>query len=346
LEIIMDTDEAEAVDNRINEKMGLDVVQSTILDSEDVALESSIETSDQGSLGELMQGWAREATLGTEEEEQQTPEEWTPTFRSGDTGEMIESSEPLAISVLEESVEPDDEIAETVRGPRPAQRAKKRRVKQQISEKEITPSDALNAAEAIGKVIEKELPEKVSLMERKSSELGDASSNANEVTTSLPSPSRDSKNAQEALDRSSGNALERITKSELPEASGDIDSRRSLNAWGQATEQERARNIPEWPESTQMDQKAATSLKAATDAAIKPVHLKSDNTGVVSPMAARPGMDLKNDISSAKEISEKEQKSSDPVSVERRLREKEMKAYKEWKMEGRITPDNVHSEED
>ena len=346
LEMVMDADEAIAVDKKINEKMGLEVAQPTSIESEGDSLEPSIERSDQGSLGELMQGWARESTLGAEEEQQQSPEEWTPTFHSGETGEMIESSEPLDISVLEESAVPDDEIVETVRGPRPALRTRKRRAKRQISEKEISPSDALDAAEAIGKVIEKELPEKVSLMERKSSELGDANKNANEVTTSLPPPSRDSKNAQEALDLSSGNALERIIKSELPEASGDIDSRRSLNAWGQATEQDRARNIPDWPESTQIDQKAATSLKAATDAAIKPAHLNTENVEVISPMAARPGMEVKNEVKNAKAISEKEQKSSDPVSVERRLREKEMKAYREWKMEGRITPDNVHSEED
>lgn len=348
LELVMDADEAAAVETKINEKMGLETVASVAVTGDDSVAKSSVERSDQGSLGELMQGWARESTLDEgEDDDEQSSDEWTPTFRSGDTGEMIETSEPLDISVLEESTTPVEEDIETVRGPRPALRARKRRVKQKISKKEITAADGLNAAEAIGKVIEKKLPEKVSLMERKSSELGDASNNANEETGSLPSPSRESKNAQEALNRSSGTALDRIKKSELPEASGDIDSRRNLNSWGQAIGQDRAKLIADWPESTQLDQKASTSLKAATDAAINPVHLKKkEGVEVISPMAARHEMNVKNEVKGAKDLSEKEQKSSDPVSVERRLREKEMKAYREWKMEGRITPDNVNSEED
>jgi len=348
LELVMDADEATAVETKINEKMGLETVASVVVPDEDSVAESSVEQSDQGSLGELMQGWARESTLNEgEEDDEQSSDEWTPTFRSGDTGEMIETSEPLDISVLEESTTPVEEDLETVRGPRPALRARKRRVKQKISKKEITAADGLNAAEATGKVIEKKLPENVSLMERKSSELGDASNNANEVTGSLPSPSRESKNAQEALNRSSGTALDRIKKSELPEASGDIDSRRNLNSWDQAIDQDRAKLIADWPESTQLDQKASTSLKAATDAAINPVHLKKkEGVEAISPMAARHEMNVKNEVKGAKDLSEKEQKSSDPVSVERRLREKEMKAYREWKMEGRITPDNVNSEED
>ena len=348
LELVMDADEATAVETKINEKMGLETVASVVVPDEDSVAESSVEQSDQGSLGELMQGWARESTLNEgEEDDEQSSDEWTPTFRSGDTGEMIETSEPLDISVLEESTTPVEEDLETVRGPRPALRARKRRVKQKISKKEITAADGLNAAEATGKVIEKKLPENVSLMERKSSELGDASNNANEVIGSLPSPSRESKNAQEALNRSSGTALDRIKKSELPEASGDIDSRRNLNSWDQAIDQDRAKLIADWPESTQLDQKASTSLKAATDAAINPVHLKKkEGVEAISPMAARHEMNVKNEVKGAKDLSEKEQKSSDPVSVERRLREKEMKAYREWKMEGRITPDNVNSEED
>lgn len=348
LELVMDADEATAVETKINEKMGLETVASVVVPGDDSVAESSVERSDQGSLGELMQGWARESTLNEgEEDDEQSSDEWTPTFRSGDTGEMIETSEPLDISVLEESTTPVEEDIETVRGPRPALRARKRRVKQKISKKEITAADGLNAAEATGKVIEKKLPENVSLMERKSSELGDASNNANEVTGSLPSPSRESKNAQEALNRSSGTALDRIKKSELPEASGDIDSRRNLNSWGQAIGQDRAKLIADWPESTQLDQKASTSLKAATDAAINPIHLKKkEGVEVISPMAARHEMNVKNEVKGAKDLSEKEQKSSDPVSVERRLREKEMKAYREWKMEGRITPDNVNSEEE
>ncbi len=348
LELVMDADEATAVETKINEKMGLETVASVVVSDDDSVAESSVERSDQGSLGELMQGWARESTLNEgEEDDEQSSDEWTPTFRSGDTGEMIETSEPLDISVLEESTTPVEEDLETVRVPRPALRARKRRVKQKISKKEITAADGLNAAEATGKVIEKKLPENVSLMERKSSELGDASNNANEVTGSLPSPSRESKNAQEALNRSSGTALDRIKKSELPEASGDIDSRRNLNSWGQAIGQDRAKLIADWPESTQLDQKASTSLKAATDAAINPIHLKKkEGVEVISPMAARHEMNVKNEVKGAKDLSEKEQKSSDPVSVERRLREKEMKAYREWKMEGRITPDNVNSEEE
>ena len=348
LELVMDADEATAVETKINEKMGLETVASVVVSDDDSVAESSVERSDQGSLGELMQGWARESTLNEgEEDDEQSSDEWTPTFRSGDTGEMIETSEPLDISVLEESTTPVEEDLETVRGPRPALRARKRRVKQKISKKEITAADGLNAAEATGKVIEKKLPENVSLMERKSSELGDASNNANEVTGSLPSPSRESKNAQEALNRSSGTALDRIKKSELPEASGDIDSRRNLNSWDQAIDQDRAKLIADWPESTQLDQKASTSLKAATDAAINPVHLKKkEGVEAISPMAARHEMNVKNEVKGAKDLSEKEQKSSDPVSVERRLREKEMKAYREWKMEGRITPDNVNSEEE
>ena len=348
LELVMDADEATAVETKINEKMGLETVASVVVSDDDSVAESSVERSDQGSLGELMQGWARESTLNEgEEDDEQSSDEWTPTFRSGDTGEMIETSEPLDISVLEESTTPVEEDLETVRGPRPALRARKRRVKQKISKKEITAADGLNAAEATGKVIEKKLPENVSLMERKSSELGDASNNANEVTGSLPSPSRESKNAQEALNRSSGTALDRIKKSELPEASGDIDSRRNLNSWDQAIDQDRAKLIADWPESTQLDQKASTSLKAATDAAINPIHLKKkEGVEAISPMAARHEMNVKNEVKGAKDLSEKEQKSSDPVSVERRLREKEMKAYREWKMEGRITPDNVNSEED
>ena len=348
LELVMDADEATAVETKINEKMGLETVASVVVSDDDSVAESSVERSDQGSLGELMQGWARESTLNEgEEDDEQSSDEWTPTFRSGDTGEMIETSEPLDISVLEESTTPVEEDLETVRGPRPALRARKRRVKQKISKKEITAADGLNAAEATGKVIEKKLPENVSLMERKSSELGDASNNANEVTGSLPSPSRESKNAQEALNRSSGTALDRIKKNELPEASGDIDSRRNLNSWGQAIGQDRAKLIADWPESTQLDQKASTSLKAATDAAINPIHLKKkEGVEVISPMAARHEMNVKNEVKGAKDLSEKEQKSSDPVSVERRLREKEMKAYREWKMEGRITPDNVNSEEE
>ena len=348
LELVMDADEATAVETKINEKMGLETVASVVVSDDDSVAESSVERSDQGSLGELMQGWARESTLNEgEEDDEQSSDEWTPTFRSGDTGEMIETSEPLDISVLEESTTPVEEDLETVRGPRPALRARKRRVKQKISKKEITAADGLNAAEATGKVIEKKLPENVSLMERKSSELGDASNNANEVTGSLPSPSRESKNAQEALNRSSGTALDRIKKSELPEASGDIDSRRNLNSWDQAIDQDRAKLIADWPESTQLDQKASTSLKAATDAAINPIHLKKkEGVEAISPMAARHEMNVKNEVKGAKDLSEKEQKSSDPVSVERRLREKEMKAYREWKMEGRITPDNVNSEEE
>ncbi|MDP6011488.1 MAG: DUF835 domain-containing protein [Candidatus Poseidoniaceae archaeon] len=346
LELVMDADESAAVDKKINEKMGLETAAPVSVPSESSATESSVEQSNQGSLGELMQGWARESTLGGEDEDKISTAEWVPTFHSGDTGEMIETLEPLDVSVIEPSTPTEVQDLETIRGPRPALRARKRRVKQNISNNDITATDGLNAAAAIGKVIEKELPEGVSQMERKSSELGDASNNANEVAGTLPIPSRESKNAQEALERGSGNALERIVKSELPEASGDVDSRRNLNSWGQATEQDRAKHIADWPESTQLDQKASTALKAATDAAINPVHFqKKEGEEVISPMAARPGMNVKNEVKGAKSLSEKEQKSSDPVSVERRLREKEMKAYREWKLEGRINPDNVNSEE-
>ncbi|MCS5536695.1 MAG: DUF835 domain-containing protein, partial [Candidatus Poseidoniaceae archaeon] len=123
LELVMDADEATAVETKINEKMGLETVASEVVPGDDSVAESSVERSDQGSLGELMQGWARESTLNEgEEDDEQSSDEWTPTFRSGDTGEMIETSEPLDISVLEESTTPVEEDLETVRGPRPALR--------------------------------------------------------------------------------------------------------------------------------------------------------------------------------------------------------------------------------
>ncbi|MBK30199.1 MAG: hypothetical protein CMB49_05770, partial [Euryarchaeota archaeon] len=349
LEIVMDEHEAMAVDRKIAEKMGLDTPISQDLSAPSTDTDAPVvERTETGSLDELMQGWAKEASLDESEEEDEVVEDdWTPKFHSGETGETLQEDDSDVEDMIQKTKEGGFKEPERQRGPRPAIKARRKRPKIHFTNKKVDGVAKLGAAEAVGKDIDGELPVPPDLMSLKTSELGDASNNADEITAELPESDRIDHNAQDALGPSSGVALGRIEKSEIPEASGDLNMRRKNMSWSQATEQDRAKYIADWPEASELDQKAAKSLKAATDAAIKPIHMKENaDNEIHSPLLARPGTDAKNPVGRGRNVSEVKQKASDPVSVERRIREKEMQAYKEWKMEGRITPDNLGHEEE
>ena len=349
LELVMDEHEAAAVERKIADKMGLDAPISQDLSATSIETNAPVvERTESGSLDELMQGWAKEASLDESEEEEETVEEdWTPKFHSGETGEALQEDESNVEEMIQKTKEGGFKEPERQRGPRPAIKARRKRPKIHFTNKKVDGVAKLSAAEAVGKDIDGELSVPPDLMSLKTSELGDASNNADEITAELPESDRIDHNAQDALGPSSGVALGRIEKSEIPEASGDLNMRRKNKSWSQATEQERAKYIADWPEESELDQKAAKSLKAATDAAIKPIHMKENTDNEIhSPLLARPGTDAKNPVGRGRNVSEVKQKASDPVSVERRIREKEMQAYKEWKMEGRITPDNLGNEEE
>ena len=341
-ELIMDEEEAAAVERKIADKMGLETASEDDVKTDYEVEKPIIEKSDSGTLDELMQGWAKEASLDDEDENVVSAEEWTPKFHSGDTGKAVDND---VESMIEISQANRVDEGPPRKGPRPAIKAKRKRPKIPLAEDRINPTSALDAAESMGKQITDEIEDSDNRMSLKTSELNNARNNASKKIVSLPDLNRQDINAQQALQKSSEDALVRIENSQFPEASGQDLLQRRNNSWRQATEQDRAKSIADWPESSQLDQKAAKSLKAATDAATKSITSEIDSKTVYSPLMARPGTDAKNPVIRGQKVSEAQQKASDPVSVERRIRDKELKAYKEWKMDGRITPENVDEEE-
>jgi len=338
MELVLDDSEAEAVEAALNQKLGVD---EEISGSDDEST-PIIGTSDDTSLDELMKGWAKESSI--QEDELSTTSsagEWTPSFRSGATGEHIATTE----EDIEEQVEEEKvvEIGDTYVQPRPAV-IRTRRVKKSIPKTNISPQSILKAVAEKEVIIAESIPETGSIL---TDELRDASFNATQKELQLPEIEKSARAFQKALEAGSEHAGTRIDSSKIPELIDAQKIKTHVDAWNEAAEQNRAKNNAEWPSNTGLNESVSKRLQAATEAAINPHHLDDGlDRKSIGPMKARPGSELKNKINTSKHIQERKQKASDPATIERKVRDAEMKAYREFRMEGKISSENLPEAED
>lgn len=339
MELVLDDSEAAAVEAALNQKIGADE-EAAIPDGESIP---EIEASNDTSLDELMKGWAKESTV--QEDENSTSSsagEWTPTFRSGATGEQSAITEEQIEEEIEDEVELVQITDKSVK-PRPAV-VRKRRVKKSISKTNISPQSILKAVAAKEVNIAESIPEKDKML---TDELHDASSNATEKELILPEIGKSVRAFQKALKAGSEHAGVRVDSSKIPELIGTQKIKTHVDEWNEAAEQNRAKSNAEWPPDTDLDGFVSKKLQAATEAAINPPHLNNNlDQKSIGPMKARPGSELKNDTNTSKGIQERRQRASDPATIERRVREEEMKAYREFRMDGKISRENLPEVED
>ena len=337
MELVLDDSEAAAVEAALNQKLGVD---KEIPISEHGST-PTIGTSNDTSLDELMKGWAKESSI--QEDEISTTSsavEWTPSFHSGATGEQIVTTEEHVEEQVEEELV---QIVDKSIQPRPAVK-RKRRVKKSIQKTNISPQSILKAVAAKEVSIAESIPETNKML---TDELRDASCNATEKELELPEIEKSARAFQKALKAGSEHAGTRIDSSKIPELIDAQKIKTQVDAWNEAAEQSRAKNNAEWPPNTDLDEIVAKKLQAATEAAINPPHLDDNlNRKSMGPMKARPGSELKNKINNSKDIQERRQRASDPATIERKVREAEMKAYREFRMEGKISRGNLPEVED
>lgn len=337
MELVLDDSEAAAVEAALNQKLGVD---KEIPISEHGST-PTIGTSNDTSLDELMKGWAKESSI--QEDEISTTSsavEWTPSFHSGATGEQIVTTEEHVEEQVEEELV---QIVDKSIQPRPAVK-RKRRVKKSIQKTNISPQSILKAVAAKEVSIAESIPETNKML---TDELRDASCNATEKELELPEIEKSARAFQKALKAGSEHAGTRIDSSKIPELVDAQKIKTHVDAWNEAAEQSRAKNNAEWPPNTDLDEIVAKKLQAATEAAINPPHLDDNlNRKSMGPMKARPGSELKNKINNSKDIQERRQRASDPATIERKVREAEMKAYREFRMEGKISRGNLPEVED
>lgn len=339
MELVLDDSEAAAVEVALNQKLGVD---ENILNPEHEST-PEIETNNDTSLDELMKGWAKESTV--QEDGVSTTSsavEWTPSFHSGATGEEVAVTEEH----IEEQVEGEEGLVQIVDKsiqPRPASK-RKRRVKKSISKTNISPQSILKAVAAKEVNIAENIPEIDRML---TDELQDASCNATEKELELPGIEKSVRAFQKALEAGSEHAGTRIDSSKIPELVDAQKIKTHVGEWNEAAEQNRAKNNAEWPPYTDLDDVVSKKLQAATEAAVNPPHLNdSRDQRTIGPMKARPGSELKNKVNASKDIQERRQKASDPATIERKVREREMKAYREFQMEGKISRENLPEVED
>lgn len=339
MELVLDDSEAAAVEFALNQKLGVD---EEILISEDES--PAIGTSNDASLDELMKGWAKESTV--QEDGVSTTSsavEWTPSFHSGATGEEIAASEDHIEEQVEEEEEEVLQIVDKSIQPRPAAK-RKRRVKKTIPKTNISPQSILKAVAAKEVNIAESIPEMNRML---TDELRDASCNATEKELELPEIEKSARAFQKALEAGSEHAGARVDSSKIPELVDAQKIKTHVDEWNEAAEQNRAKNNAEWPPYTDLDDVVSKKLQAATEAAINPPHLDdSRGQSTIGPMKARPGSELKNKINTSKDLQERRQRASDPATIERKVREKEMQAYREFQMEGKISRENIPEVED
>ena len=340
MELVLDDSEAAAVEAALDQKLGVDEEVSS---SEDESTPES-GTSNDASLDELMKGWAKESTIqGDGTSTTSSDGEWVPNFRSGASGEQIMPTEEGIDEQVEEEKEELIQIIEESVQPRPAV-SRTRRVKKTISKTNISPQSILKAVAAKDVNIAESIPEANRVL---TDELQDASSNATEKELLLPEIEKSPRAFQKALKAGSQHAGTRIDSSKIPELVDAHKIKTHVDSWNEAAGQNRAKNNAEWPSSTSLDGIVAKKLQAATEAAINPPHLgESLDQNIVGPMKARPGSKIKNEISTSKDIKERQQRASDPATIERKVRDTEMKAYREYRMEGKISRENLPEVED
>ncbi|MDC0056286.1 DUF835 domain-containing protein [Deltaproteobacteria bacterium] len=337
MELVLDDSEAAAVEAALNQKLGVD---------EEIPVSGhgstpTTGTSDDTSLDELMKGWAKESAVQEDGvPTTSTTVEWKPSFHSGATGEQIETTEEhIEEQVEEEVVQIVDESIQ----PRTAVK-RKRRVKKPITKTKVSPQSILKAVAAKEVSIAENIPESNIIL---TDELRDASCNATEKELELPEIKKSPRAFQKALEAGSEQAGTRIDSSKIPELIDAQKIKTHIDSWNEAAEQNRAKNTAEWPSSTDLDDIVSRKLQAATEAAINPSHLdESRNQKSIGPMKARPGSELKNKINTSKGVQERRQRASDPATIERKVREEEMKAYREFQMEGKISRENLPEVED